>query len=99
VEIIGGEADGMSVKIEVRVSCLPVQGGYEAIVESKTDPLQRWAKWYAFEGAAATELSLLGLADDEAYFVQGNIPHFPHKVKDEATVDPEELLHYGFLRS
>jgi hypothetical protein len=86
----------MSAKIKVRVSSRPVQDGHEAIVESKTDPLQRWTKWYAFEGEAGTELSLLGLTDDEPPVAQGKILSIRRKLKKEAIVDPEELLRYGF---
>lgn len=89
----------MSAKIEVRVSSRPVQGGHEAIVESKTDPLQRWAKWYSYGGAAGTDLSRLGLTDDEAPVAQGYILSVRRKLKEEATVGPEELLDCGFWRS
>jgi hypothetical protein len=86
----------MSATIEVRVSSRPVQGGREAVVESKSDPLQKWTKWYAFEGEGGTELSLLGLTDDEPPVAQGYILSIRRKLKEEASVDPEELLRYGF---
>ena len=72
---------------------------FRSIVESRTDPRQRWANRYSHEGAAGTDLSRLGLTDDEAPVARGYILSVRRKLKEEATVNPEELLDRGFWRS
>lgn len=86
----------MGEKIAVRVINASLPDGLDAIVESKDEPVQRWKKWYPYEGAAGTELSALGLTDDEPPVGQGKILHIRHRLKEDATVDPDDLIRYGF---
>lgn len=89
----------MSEKVEVRISFVPLQDGGEVIIQSKGDPLHAWRKWYSLEWEFGSELSALGLTDDEAPVAQGKLLSTRRKLKEEATVDPEELLRYGFRLS
>jgi hypothetical protein len=86
----------MSKRIEVTVSERPAQGGREIIVQSKSDPVQKWGKWYSDEWAPGSELSLLGLTDDGKPAAHGKLLTISRKLKTEASVDPEEFLRYGF---
>jgi hypothetical protein len=86
----------MSKTIEVTVTERPAQGGREIIVQSKSGPMQQWKKWYSDEWAPGSELSLLGLTDDGMPTAQGKRLTINRKLKNEATLDPDELLRYGF---
>lgn len=86
----------MGDKIAVRIIDVPLPDGREAMVESKNEPVQRWKKWYPYEGAAGTELSALGLTHDEPPVGQGKILYTRHRLREDATVDPDELIRYGF---
>lgn len=86
----------MSKRIEVTVTERPAQGGREIIVQSKSGPVQKWGKWYSDEWTPGSELSLLGFTDDGTPTAHGKLISINRKLKDEATVDPEELLRYGF---
>jgi hypothetical protein len=86
----------MSEQIEVIVSELATQDGRQIVLQAKSDPLRRWRKWYSAEWAPGSELSSLGLTDDDPPVARGKTLSIHRKLKAEAMVDGAELERFGF---